>query len=118
PKRRRCIEPRNEVPRMATKPLAEVSVDISARLDKLNGAISALSTSLVGRMGNIGKAAGAALSSGITIGATAGLAALAAALTGGGALAAISTGFGSDAEEAASKFSYVFGYAADQAGKA
>lgn len=102
---------------MSVKPLAEASVLVTAEMSGLNRAVAGLATSLVTRLGNIGRAAGNALSAGISLGATAGLTALAATFAGGGLLAGITTGLASDAQETASKLEYVFGYSSQKVKK-
>jgi hypothetical protein len=80
----------------------------TANTSQLFRTMSGLGGTLSTRMGAIGSAAGTAFSSAFTVGATAGLAALA----GGAFLAVWSTKLASDAEEAGSKFGFVFGEAA------
>src|SRR5690349_2450652 len=94
-------------------PLYEAHVAVTADTNPLLGGLERLAGPLVARLGVMGSAAGAAFSAGLTAGITAGV----AALTGGGVLAALSVKLASDAEEAASKFGFVFGAAAEATGK-
>lgn len=93
--------------------LFETEVRIGADMSGLQSAIGGMSGWMISSFTGVGDAAGAAFASAFTVGATAGI----AALFGGGALAVVTGQLASDAEEAGSKFGFVFGSAAEKTRK-
>lgn len=94
--------------------LFKTEVQVGLDTSPVHAGVTKLGTMLATKMGAIGSVAGAALSAGVTAGVTAGLATLAGSVVG----VFKSIGLASEAEEAGSKFGFVFAGAADRTGEA